>query len=96
VCDGTKLEALAAGAICSASHMGGVAGIDLKQFLEQLAYELSIPRVGVIDTPRKLSFDSHPDFNVGGLCCPFLRRIRNGRYIFRTLLILISNPCNAR
>jgi len=52
--------------------MGGAEGIVLKQFLEQLAYELSIPSVDDIDTVRALPFDSCPLFSLGGLCSHFI------------------------
>jgi hypothetical protein len=67
--DGMKLEAITAGAICVASHMGGVGGILFLDFLKQLVYELSFPDEYTIDSPRDINFGY--DFATGGLCHSF-------------------------
>ena len=43
------LEALTCGAVCAASHMGGLAGVPFWTFLQELVYELSLPPPSAAD-----------------------------------------------
>jgi len=67
-------EILTSGAMCAASHMGGLAGVPFWTFLEQLAYEMSVPPLTRSETPA-LSIAHEDLFAARGPCHRFLDMI---------------------